>query len=98
MVVRRIGAISCGKMLGCLYVVVGLIVGALFSLLALAGAAASGPQAGAGGFLFGLGAIIILPIFYGVIGFIGGVIGAALYNLVASVVGGIELEVDGGYG
>jgi len=38
--------------------------------------------------------LIFLPIMYGVIGFIAGAIGAALYNLVAGVVGGIEIEVE----
>ena len=31
---------------------------------------------------------------YGVMGFIGGAIGAFVYNLVAGVVGGIEIEVE----
>jgi len=38
--------------------------------------------------------LIILPIFYGVVGFIAGAIGAALYNLIAGMVGGIEIEVE----
>jgi hypothetical protein len=44
--------------------------------------------------MFGVGAIIILPLFYGVIGLIGGAIGAALYNLFAGLFGGIELETE----
>ena len=41
---------------------------------------------------FGMG--ILMPVIYGVMGFIGGVIGAAVYNLVARWIGGIELEVE----
>jgi hypothetical protein len=37
---------------------------------------------------------ILMPVIYGVMGFIGGVIGAAVYNLVARWIGGIELEVE----
>jgi hypothetical protein len=35
-----------------------------------------------------------LPIFYGAMGFILGVIGAFIYNLIARWVGGIEVEVE----
>ena len=41
----------------------------------------------------GLGAIVILPIFYGGLGFIVAVIASALYNLAAGWVGGIEIEL-----
>jgi len=43
--------------------------------------------------LFGIGAIVIVPIFYGAIGFIGGIISAAIYNLIGSTIGGIEVEI-----
>ena len=46
------------------------------------------------GFLFGAGAIILLPLFYGAIGFIAGLIGAFVYNIAAGVVGGIELDLE----
>ncbi len=36
--------------------------------------------------------IFALPIIYGIIGFIAGVLGAALYNLFAASIGGIEIE------
>ena len=42
--------------------------------------------------MFGMG--ILMPVIYGVMGFIGGVIGAAVYNLDARWIGGIELEVE----
>jgi hypothetical protein len=42
--------------------------------------------------MFGMG--ILMPVIYGVMGFIGGVIGAAVYNLVARWIGGIEVEVE----
>jgi hypothetical protein len=37
---------------------------------------------------------IFMPIFYGIMGFVVGAIGALLYNLVANWVGGIEMEVE----
>ncbi len=94
-IVKRVGVVSFGKVLGVLYALLGLIVGGLLSLLSLAGAfAAQNRGQGVGALMFGAGAIIIVPIFYGLIGFIGGIIVAALYNVVASIAGGIELELD----
>ncbi|MBK7643659.1 MAG: hypothetical protein IPJ19_11540 [Planctomycetes bacterium] len=40
-------------------------------------------------------AIVFLPLLYGFLGFLSGVLGAALYNLLAPIVGGIELEFSG---
>ena len=42
----------------------------------------------------GAGAIVILPIFYGVFGFIGTLIMAALFNLVVGITGGIEVDAS----
>jgi hypothetical protein len=44
--------------------------------------------------MVGVGAIIVLPIFYGGLGFVGTLIAAWLYNVIAGVVGGIELDVQ----
>ena len=44
--------------------------------------------------LLGAGAIIVFPICYGLIGFVGTLIVAALYNVLANMVGGIEMDVE----
>jgi hypothetical protein len=99
--VRRIGVFSLGKIMGLLYALLGLFLGAIFALMALFGAAfgsAIGGQEGADavfGLFFGVGAVIFVPIFYGLIGFIGGLLTAAIYNLIASATGGLELELTG---
>jgi hypothetical protein len=97
MIVKRVGPLSVAKNAAVLYAAIGLIVGALFSLAAAAGAFAgaddSGMAAGIAG-IVGIGAIIIAPIAYACIGFVGALIGATLYNIVAGMVGGIELEVE----
>jgi hypothetical protein len=41
-----------------------------------------------------VGSIILFPLFYGILGFIGGLIMAGLYNLLAGFVGGIEVELQ----
>lgn len=55
----------------------------------LAGAGKS-PFAG----IFGMVFAILMPVLYGVLGFIAGAIGALLYNLFAKWVGGFEVEVE----
>ena len=85
--ITRVGVLTVGKISAVIYGIAGLIGGAIFTLLALAGAGGGGA-----GVLFGLGAIIILPVLYGVLGFVGGIIAAALYNLAAGKIGGIVIE------
>ena len=95
--IRRVGVLSLGKMLGALYALLGLIIGAIFTCVSAFGAAAAFAGSGdneALGLLFGVGAIIILPLFYGIIGFIGGLIVAFLYNFLAGFVGGIEIYTE----
>jgi hypothetical protein len=94
MVINRIGAFSLAKVSGMLYALIGLIFGALLSVVSMAGAAfGGGEDAGMFGALFGIGAVIVLPLFYGCMGFIFSLIGAWLYNLLAGMVGGVELDV-----
>jgi hypothetical protein len=44
--------------------------------------------------MFGVGAIVLLPIFYGVLGFLGTLIMALLFNFAAGVTGGIEVDAS----
>jgi hypothetical protein len=98
MKLQRIGIASAAKLGGVIYCAMGLVFGALFSLFSVIGAAASSVagESGAWGLLFGVGAIVVLPIFYGAIGFIGMAIGAWIYNLAAGWIGGLELELSDG--
>jgi hypothetical protein len=100
--IKRIAPLQAGKMLGVLYACLGLIFLPIFMLAGAAGAFAQhaqgtepssiAPAAAVAGIMFGMA--ILMPVIYGVMGFIGGVIGAAVYNLVARWIGGIELEVE----
>ena len=95
MVIKRISPFSCAKITGTLYAVLGIFIGGIVSLVAMVGGFASdGPGIPGMGALIGVGAIIVFPILYGCIGFVGTLIAAALYNLVAGWVGGIEIEVQ----
>ena len=106
MIINRVRPLSVGKIAAFLYGLIGLFIGALIAVFALFGGLAAGrpappakPKAPAAAFgaLFGVAgvaAIVIAPLFYGVMGFIGAVIMALIYNLVARVVGGIEVDVS----
>ena len=98
MVVRSVKPLSVAKIVGVLYALMGLLMGGLLSLVGLAGAFAVPDAADAGfpamfGVFFGMGAVIFLPIFYGCLGFVSSLVGALLYNLMAGLVGGIEVDV-----
>jgi len=99
---NKTGCAASGGMLGVLYACIGLIFLPVFALAGLAGAFAQqiqqaqntgGPPAALiAAMMFGFG--IFMPVFYGVFGFIFGVISAAIYNLIARWIGGIEVEVE----
>ena len=93
MVLKSVGVMSCGKIGGTLYGLMGVLLGGIFALvstlgLALGQGSSSGAPAWLGAF-FGVGSIILFPIIYGIMG-----ITAVLYNLLAGFVGGIEMELQ----
>jgi hypothetical protein len=46
------------------------------------------------GALFGIGAIVLLPILYGCLGFVMTLLMAWLYNVAAGIVGGVEIQTE----
>ena len=95
MVIKRVHPVSFAKISATLYALMGLIIGAVVTLISLAGGFTSSSSQGAGfGMMIGAGAIVILPIMYGALGFIVTLIGAWLYNLAAGIVGGIEMDTQ----
>jgi hypothetical protein len=94
MVLKRVGVLSVGKIMGAIYAVIGLLAGGLLALFGILGASLGGSQGALPGAGLGLAAIVLCPLIYGVLGFIGGLIVAALYNVLAGVMGGIELDLQ----
>lgn len=96
MIIRRVGVWSVSRMYGALLAVGGLIAGLMLACLALLGAGVASQNEDMPAFMgaaFGIGAVVFLPILYGVMGLAVGAVAAALYNLFAGVIGGVEIDV-----
>lgn len=89
-------------MMGTLYGCIGLICLPILMLVAMGSGAftqhaqgqsgSPAPAAPIAGMMFVMG--LSLPVLYGMMGFVFGIIGAAIYNLIARWMGGIEVEVE----
>ena len=104
MTIRRFSVFSVAKIQGLLGLVIGLLIGILYGLFFMIfGALMSSmvPRGdgqaigGVGSVVGGLAMMVIIPVFYGILGFIGGAIGALIYNVAAGVVGGVRFELEG---
>jgi hypothetical protein len=71
-----------------MYGAIGFLVGLLFTLFSM-GKSSFFPGLG-----LGMATVVIAPLVYAMIGFIAGLLSAALYNIFARVTGGIEIEFD----
>lgn len=87
--IRRFGVGQTAKVIGVLYALMGLVFVPVFLIASM-----YSPNKPA----FGAGFALVLPIVYGALGFIFTAIGCAIYNFVAGLVGGIEVELDGSQG
>jgi hypothetical protein len=98
MVIKRIGPLSVAKIAAVLYAGIGLLIGVAFALLGMAGLGNRLSEDGSTipmmGLFFGVGAIVILPICYAIMGFVITLISAGLFNLAAGVTGGVEIDVQ----
>ena len=95
--ITHIGPISVAKIAFVLYGVIGLIFGAIVAVFSLVGAGlgvAAGEESPLLGAVFGVGAVILLPLFYGGLGALMALFTAWLYNVVAGFVGGVEVRTE----
>lgn len=80
------------KILGLVYAFIGFLVGLLVLLVSFFASPAEVKEMD---FIFlGASAPLVLPLAYGIMGWITGYIGAWIYNLIAKRLGGIQLEVE----
>ena len=97
MELKAIGPVSSAKVLGLFYAAIGLVAGVVVACVALAGAALGRGGDDVSPFLgsmFGVAAIVLLPVLYGVLGALGGLILSGLYNVIARRVGGIQVTLQ----
>ena len=99
--IKRVGVFSCAKIysitLAAIGLVFGIIYGLIFMVLGGAMMAGGGRDAGAAGassLVIGVIMMVAIPVTYGIIGFIAGIVGGLVYNVAAGVVGGLELELE----
>ena len=95
---RRIAPLRAGVVVGILQGILGIIFAVPIFLIASLATLAAPNHAGAGGqtgvpVIFTGVFIFFVPLFYAIIGFLTGLIGAAVYNLVANWTGGFIVEV-----
>jgi len=98
--IRRISPFSLGKILAVIEFVIGLLIAiplALFAWLMTAGLPYPTAQEDELFFwLFFSGwPLLFMPLIYAMVGFVLGVVSGFVYNMVARIVGGLELEVEG---
>lgn len=94
-ILKSVGVMSVAKIMGLIYGCMGLLFVPFFLLVGLIGTFAqkdgsTAPFAG----ILGIVVAVLIPVFYGVMGFITGAIGAALYNVIARKFGGFEMEFE----
>ena len=90
--IKRVGVLSLAKIIGLIYTVIGLMIWLFMGCFMLIGVMAQPTETPAEAMVM-LCFVCFIPFFYGAMGFIGGAIIAALYNLVAGKIGGIEVEL-----
>jgi hypothetical protein len=91
--IKSVGVLSCAKMLGVLYGCMGLLFIPLALIAGLASMATQQANSVIGGAaMLVLG--ILAPALYGAMGFVFGAIGAWVYNLIATRLGGIEIQLE----
>ena len=89
--IRRVAPVQVAKVMGVLYGIMGLCFVPIFLFVGSVAPTEPDEVLGTG---FSTTLALVMPVLYGGFGFIFTLIGAALYNLVASFVGGIEVEFD----
>ena len=97
MIVKRVGVLSYAKISTIIMAIIGLVLGIFYAILyAVLGPSAMQTAGAEVDPLMTIGplVIIIMPIIYAIMGFIMGLIGAWLYNLIAKWVGGVQVEFE----
>lgn len=91
--IRTINPSSVAKVIGCMYVLFGVLAGVFMAIIMVVPALAE-PENTLSASAALVFAPVLLGILYGVMGFIFGYIVAWMYNVTAKKIGGIEIELN----
>jgi hypothetical protein len=94
--IKKINVLSVSKILGLSFAIMGFIIGiAVGFVMFVIGSAFDAFNGFTTLIAPGLGIVgfIIIPMIYGLVGFIIGGLSTLIYNILASWIGGIEIEV-----
>ena len=90
--IKRIGVFSLARLLAFIYFFLGIVFGIIFGFFILLGVVFA-RETSMSVFL-GLGIAVMMPVFYGALGFLFGALGGVLFNWAASLIGGLQIELD----
>jgi len=91
---QRIGVFSAFRLLGVFYAALSGVICVLYGVgiaLFSVGMAAQGETAALAGLGVAVVVVVVVPVFYGIIGGLFGALAAFLYNVVAGRLGGLEM-------
>lgn len=93
--IRRIGVLKAAVIGGIAYAVMALVFVPFMLFMVFVSGPMMNEMGGTGADWMMAPAFMLLgPLIYGVLGFIGTAIAAAVYNLIAMMVGGLEIELE----
>lgn len=96
--IKSVGVMSLGKVMGMSGALVGAIFGVLYGAIvigaSLLGFASEDGGLGALGVVGGIALMIGVPIFYGIMSFVFGLLYGVILNLVLGMAGGLEIELE----
>ena len=90
--IKSVDVMSCAKVMGILYGVLGIFIVPVMLLGGLASMASGQREAAIPGVVF-IVIGILAPFLYGGMGFVMGALGAWIYNVIAKRIGGIQIEL-----
>lgn len=92
--IKKLEILSVGKIAAALYFIFGILIVILMVVLKKIAANIQIPLANMAGLeQLTTGMLILIPFYQAIIGFIAGIVIAALYNLLAKKIGGIKIEI-----
>lgn len=100
MTIRHIDVLSVARIAAVVYAGLGFLAGLIFACITLFGVglgAAMQQDSQLPAFfslMFGVGAVIFLPIVYAVMGFLVAAIATWLFNIAAGIAGGVRIQVE----